>query len=80
MHELKNDIILFYTDGAIEVFNKEEEQFGLGRLIKIMGKKKTESPKEIVNDIILSTKIFHASDMYNDDFTLVALKRTNFVF
>ena len=75
----ENDIILFYTDGATEVFNEEKEQFGLGRLIKIIGKKKTESPKEIVNDIISSTKIFNASDMYNDDFTLVALKRNNSV-
>ena len=76
----ENDGLLFYTDGVIEVFNEEKEQFGLGRLTKIIGSEKTESPKEIVEDIISSTKKFNASDMYKDDFTLVVLKRTNSVF
>ena len=73
----ENDRILFYTDGAIEVFNKYKEQFGLNRLINIFASMKTESPKEIIEDIILSTKEFNASDFYKDDFTLVALNRNH---
>jgi len=73
----ENDRILFYTDGVIEVFNQEKEQFGLNSLIKIFEAKTMEPPNEIIEDIILSTKEFNASNVYKDDFTLVALKRND---
>ncbi len=76
----ENDMVLFYTDGVTEVFNEDNEQFGLDRLIQIIGRKKTEPPKGIVENIISSTKKFNKSDIYKDDFTLVALKRANSVF
>ena len=71
----KNDNILFYTDGVTEVFNEENEQFGLNRLMNLLGANKNQSPDKIIRDIILSTKTFCSSDFYSDDFTLIALKR-----
>ncbi|MGA8264730.1 MAG: GAF domain-containing SpoIIE family protein phosphatase [Ignavibacteriaceae bacterium] len=73
----KNDKILFYTDGAVEVFNNDEEQFGLSRLKQIFETNNTKSPDKIIEDIIFSTKEFNSSDIYNDDFTLLVLKRNN---
>ncbi|MBS4034199.1 MAG: SpoIIE family protein phosphatase [Ignavibacterium sp.] len=69
------DIILFYTDGVIEVFNREKNQFGLENLIRLLKLSITKEPKEIIDDIIASTKEFSSSDSYSDDFTLLVLKR-----
>jgi len=71
----KNDLILFYTDGVVEVFSKDKKQFGLERLIEIVISSAEISPTEIIKMIISSTKEFSSSDFYNDDFTLLALKR-----
>jgi phosphoserine phosphatase RsbU/P len=71
----KNDKILFYTDGVTEVFNEDNEQFGLERLKDLVVANKDQAPDKIIRNIILSTKTFCSSDFYSDDFTLLALKR-----
>jgi sigma-B regulation protein RsbU (phosphoserine phosphatase) len=71
----KNDSILFYTDGVVEVFNKDKKQFGLGRLLNTFKSNIDKSPKEIIDKVIYSTKEFSSSDFYSDDFTLLVLKR-----
>jgi sigma-B regulation protein RsbU (phosphoserine phosphatase) len=73
----KNDQILLYTDGVVEVFNKDKKQFGLERLTDIFKSNIDKSPKEIIDKIISSTKEFSSSNSYSDDFTLLALKRNN---
>ena len=70
-----NDMILFYTDGVIEVFSKDKKQFGLDRLMDIFSSNVNIPPNGIIEKIILSTKEFSASDFYSDDFTLLVLKR-----
>ncbi|MBK7630844.1 MAG: SpoIIE family protein phosphatase [Ignavibacteriales bacterium] len=71
----KNDQILLYTDGVVEVFSKDKNQFGLDRLIEIFEINTTQSPQKMVDEIISATKYFSTSDIYNDDFTLLLLKR-----
>ena len=73
----KNDQILLYTDGVVEVFGKEKNQFGLDRLIEIFETNTPQPPKKMVDEIISATKNFSTSDIYNDDFTLLLLKRNN---
>ena len=70
-----NDLILFYTDGVVEVFSKDRKQFGLDRLIEIFISSAEKSPNEIIKKIISSTKEFSSSEFYKDDFTLLVLKR-----
>ncbi len=72
-----NDLILFYTDGVIEIFNKDKKQFGLERLIDIFNSNFNRKPNEIIDKIISLTKEFSSSDFYNDDFTMLVLKRNN---
>jgi serine phosphatase RsbU (regulator of sigma subunit) len=72
-----NELLLFYTDGVIEVFSKDKKQFGLDRLMDIFNSSTYNSPTEIIKKIISSTKEFSSSDFYNDDFTLLVLKRNS---
>lgn len=69
------DLILFYTDGVIEVFNKDKKQFGIELLNKTINQYSDSSPKKIMQAIIKATKDFSQSDSYNDDFTLIVAKR-----
>jgi serine phosphatase RsbU (regulator of sigma subunit) len=73
----KNDQILFYTDGVVEVFSKDKKQFGLEGLIETFNSNADKSPGEIIKQVISATKDFRSSDFYNDDFTLLVLKRNN---
>jgi serine phosphatase RsbU (regulator of sigma subunit) len=72
-----NEQIIFYTDGVVEVFSKHKKQFGLDRLMDVINSNYDKSPNEIIEKIIYSTKEFSSSDFYNDDFTLLVLKRNN---
>ncbi len=73
----ENDQILLYTDGVIEVFSKDKTQFGLDRLIEIFKNNSAQQPAKMIEEIISATKNFSSSDIYNDDFTLLLLKRNN---
>jgi len=77
IHLDKNDQILFYTDGVVEVFSKDKQQFGLDRLINLFETNIVKSPNKMIAEVISSTKVFSSSDFYNDDFTLLVLKRNN---
>lgn len=72
-----SDQILLYTDGVVEVFSKDKKQFGLERLIEVFNLNSDKSPNEIIEKIISSTKEFSLSNLYNDDFTLLVVKRDN---
>lgn len=73
----KNDQILLYTDGVVEVFSKDKNQFGLDKLIEIFETNNSQPPRKMVEEIISATKNFSASDIYNDDFTLLVIKRND---
>ena len=71
----KNDIIILFTDGVVEVFNDNDEEFGEERLIEIIKANKNKSTTEIRDAIYMAVKEF-ASDSYTfDDFTMIVLKR-----
>lgn len=73
----ENDHILFYTDGVVEVFSQDKKQFGLEKLIETFNSNSKKSPGEIIKQIISATKDFSLSDFYNDDFTILILKRND---
>lgn len=77
-NELKletGDQILLYTDGVVEVFSNNKKEFGLGRLKEVFESNSNLSPKEIIKSIIDATKEFTGSDVFNDDFTILLMKK-----
>jgi protein phosphatase len=67
------DKIVLYTDGVIEIFNKNSEEFGLERLVNVIKKYHRESPESLIKKIELKTKEFCKDEFYNDDYTLVVV-------
>ena len=71
----KNDIIILFTDGVVEVFNDDDEQFGEDRLAELVQQNRSKTTTEI-RDIIYETVYKFASKKHVfDDFTMIVLKR-----
>ncbi len=71
----RGDMLLLYTDGVIEVVNKEDEEFGVGRLVATVGRSLDLPVSEIIGEIVRATQDFSGLESYNDDFTLVIVRR-----
>jgi sigma-B regulation protein RsbU (phosphoserine phosphatase) len=69
------DVLVIYSDGVTEAANTEYEMFEDERLEQIILEKKHLTPKEITYAIIEAVIKFSARGKYNDDKTLVVIKR-----
>lgn len=72
-----NDILVIYSDGVVEASNNKEDFYGEQRLINLIKKVKDKNPKEIVYSIIDDVTKFAKNGIYQDDKTLVVIKRTS---
>ena len=68
------DLLCFYTDGIIEAWNPEEEEFGKERLQSILNRKADQTPKEILRTLTSELKKFARGSAQHDDMTLFILK------
>ncbi len=68
------DMLVFYTDGAIEEKNKEEEEFGLDRLIAEIILRKDKPSQVIIEEIYQIIREFSEESEQYDDFTVMILK------
>ncbi|MBN2443374.1 MAG: SpoIIE family protein phosphatase [Spirochaetales bacterium] len=68
----KKDTLLLYTDGLIQIMNKDHEQFDLQRLIKIM-RHNSENPQTLKKAIDNAIKEF--GGIQKDDITYLICRR-----
>lgn len=71
------DLVMLYTDGVIEGLDRDDNQYGFDRLLNVVCQCRKLSPWEIIHSIIRSTREFTGSEMYDDDFTVLILRRTS---
>jgi sigma-B regulation protein RsbU (phosphoserine phosphatase) len=71
----KDDVLLIYSDGVTEAVNSAFEYYGEERLAAKLKEVKHLSPKEITYSILDDAINFSKSGNYNDDKTLVVIKR-----
>jgi|WetSurMetagenome_2_1015567.scaffolds.fasta_scaffold18538_5 serine phosphatase RsbU (regulator of sigma subunit) len=69
-----DDLLLYYTDGITEYFNKKDEQFGEDRLKNVIEKNYNLSAKEMCNKIIEEVQKFSEGKEQADDMTLLVIK------
>lgn len=68
------DMILMYTDGVSEAMNSIQEEFGEKQLAHIVARNRELPLEELLALIEKEVSIFHGSDSYADDFTLLAAR------
>ncbi len=68
------DLFVSYTDGVTEAMNRNQEEFGEERLIKIIMENRTRPIYELKEKIISAIKEFSGNDSPEDDLTLVICK------
>lgn len=70
-----DDILVLYTDGISEAMDKNGNLFGEERICNLIRKYKNESAQNITYMIIEAAQKFSAESEYNDDKTIVVIKR-----
>ena len=71
-----NEILLLYTDGVTEIYDEDEEEFGVERLLELAISNRTSSAQEITHLVKEKILEFAANRTIQDDFTLLVLKST----
>jgi serine phosphatase RsbU (regulator of sigma subunit) len=68
-----DDIVLFYTDGLIEAFNEQDEEYGEHRVIEHIIKYKNLPLEEIISTLLNDIHSY-TNNILSDDIAIIAIK------
>jgi len=68
------DVVLLYTDGAIEAVDVESREYGRPKLVEMLLREGGRSAEELVAELTRDIKRFSSGIPQHDDITLVALR------
>jgi serine phosphatase RsbU (regulator of sigma subunit)/HAMP domain-containing protein len=71
---VKDDLLIFYTDGITEAMNEQKEEYGEERLLESSLLSKEKSVTEVKNDILDSVDEFLGPCQAHDDQTMIVVK------
>jgi sigma-B regulation protein RsbU (phosphoserine phosphatase) len=71
---LPGDTVLFCTDGVIEAFNPEGEEFGFERLSRVLCENSDASPDAIVDSVVAAVRQHCRGEPFMDDLTVGVLE------
>lgn len=71
----EGDTLLMYTDGVVELTDGNLTEFGETRLARVLSEAATGTAAEIVSALLERTRAYSGRTRYDDDFTLVVVKR-----
>ena len=69
------DMLVLYTDGVVELMAPDQVEFGVERLTGVLRESAGLPAEQIVTAVVESTRAYAGRVGYEDDFTLVVLKR-----
>ena len=75
MYMEHGSILVLYTDGIVERQDKNEEQYEVSRLKELVVKNSKKSPEEIVKLVFKSVYDFGGRTTWEDDATMMVVKR-----
>jgi len=71
---LKNDLLIFYTDGITEAMNTHLEPYGEERMIELFQEDRSKSAGEYRHRVLHSLSEYMNSREIHDDLTMIILK------
>jgi len=71
----QGDILIIFTDGVVDIENQNGEAFGSQQLIETIAQNKVLTSQELIHHVVEQTRVFAGFQPYQDDFTLVIVKR-----
>jgi sigma-B regulation protein RsbU (phosphoserine phosphatase) len=70
------DVLAFFTDGVVELADTSGEEYGARRLEALLRRHAGLSAAQIVHEVRRATVDYHGRPDYEDDFTLMVVKRS----
>ncbi|MCH8287609.1 MAG: SpoIIE family protein phosphatase, partial [Candidatus Marinimicrobia bacterium] len=70
------DLLVLYSDGVTETFDSKENEFAEKNLTELLLNNLEHESKEIIENILDSLKEFSGDEHFDDDVTLLIVKRT----
>jgi len=70
----KGDIIVFFSDGITEAWNRKQEEYGEERLIRIVTERVQQSARDILNAVLVDVKRHAGRASQSDDLTCGVIK------
>jgi serine phosphatase RsbU (regulator of sigma subunit) len=70
----RGDVLVLYTDGAVEAENPAGEEYSAQRLVMVVSSHLQQSPGELIETICASVTQFRQTTPLADDLTLLVLK------
>ena len=74
IHDLYDFLFFGYTDGLTEVFNGEDQQFGLHRIVDVLRKYHGDTAERVNAEVLRAMDGFKGPGSLHDDITMVSLK------
>ena len=71
-----NDVLCCYTDGVTEAQNTEDEEFSEVRCRHLLGQAADLPLQAVIDSVRRQVAEFTGTEVLDDDFTMLALKRT----
>ena len=71
----RGDLLLLYTDGVVETARADDTEFGLERLATLACDSRHMSADAVVSEIVRAAREFSGLATFDDDFTLLAIRR-----
>jgi len=68
------DVLAFYSDGLVEAFNANEQDFGIKRLGDIITTRSDQDASTIVEDVFSAVRRFTGDLAWHDDATMVVVR------
>ncbi len=72
----RGDSLVLYTDGVVEPTDGRDDEFGVDRLEAAVRSASGRPAAAALRSVIETTRAFSGQDQYDDDFTLVVVRRT----
>lgn len=72
---VKNDKLIFYTDGISEAMNSSKEEYGYDKLEKFLYNNLDKRPQELLNNLVADINKFTQETPQKDDITVLIIGR-----